>query len=867
MKRTKKPLAILMSIVLLLCAMPLMQASADSDPAYYESGPWEYTLENGEATITWFSPGEDLFGKVSVPSNLGGYPVTGIEWISCYGSEIDLYIPASITRLTGDPYDRHFGGGIVSIIVDENNPAFASVDGVLFNKDKTELIRFPQESEKTSYTIPDSVTTVGCRAFYNCWNLSNISIPDSVTDIYKGAFSSCGITTAIIPESVAKIEDSTFYYCYDLTSVTIPNSVTTIGDSAFDSCESLTTIVLPDSITSIGDYAFEGCSELTHITLPDSLQSIGEYAFAFCDSIESIILPKNVKAIGDYAFYSCDNLSKITVDESNIYFSNDECGVLFNNDKTCLIFCPCDIETYTIPDGVTEICNSAFAGCEKLTNVTIPDGVITIGESAFYYCPELTSIKMPDTLATISDLAFGYCKNLTNISIPDSVTTIGDYAFEGCHSITSITIPDSIASMGVFVFNYCNSLTNINFPNNITEINKGMFADCNSLTNISLPEGIASIGVAAFENCDKLAKVTLPNSIKTIEPYAFSYTGIEEIYIPSSIEAIDYNAFNYSDLEDIYFEGSRTQWNNAITAMYPDDYYYDYEDLFLDSVNVHFNHTLEPASGSCGQNASWDYNGMGTLTISGSGAMPSYPQGQGAPWNSLGYDIETLVIEEGITKLDGFYNLENIETLILPESLKYIESCTFGWSNHSVSNGQNMLPKTIIYKGMPTQWKMIERGSHDDSDYCWCYSFYNIIYIDNENFKIDNLDIIVDSSTTVKYGETAYLYADIPMVETDYNTNYFLPVGTQLSWYGENNGYFNGYSYNGEEYRLSMTSENSGTTTVTVCLEDEEGYTIYNDDGEPIEASIELTSKAGIFERISYFFKNLFNLMFSWLMF
>lgn len=866
MKRTKKPLAVLMSIVLLLCAIPLMQASADSE--YYESGPWKYTVEDGEATIDGFYPEDDLFGKVSVPSTLGGYPVTGIEWISCYDGEIDLYIPEGVTRLAGDPYDSHFGGGIVSITVDENNPAFSSEDGVLFNKDKTELICFPQESEKTSYTIPDSVTAIGYQAFYDCWNLSNISIPDSVTDIKRCAFSCCGIKNAVIPDGVTKIEASVFHYCYKLTSVTIPDSVTEIGDSAFNCCESLTTIELPDSIISIGDYAFESCGKLAHITLPDSLQSIGKYAFAWCNGNENITLPENVKAIGDFAFYSCDELAKITVDESNAYFSNDEYGILFNKDKTSLVFCPCDFETYTIPNGVTEICNSAFAGCEKLTNVIIPDSVTAIGESAFYYCPELNSIKMPDTLATIGDLAFYYCENLTNITIPDSVTTIGDYAFESCHSITSITIPDSVTSMGVFVFNYCSSLTNINFPNNITEINKGMFAYCDSLTNISLPEGIASIGAAAFEDCDKLEKITLPDSIKIIEPFAFGWTGIEEIYIPAGIEAIDYNAFNCSDLEDIYFEGSRAQWNNTVTAMFPDDYYYDYEDLFLDSVNIHFNYSLEPASGSCGANATWDYNGMGTLTISGSGAMASYPSGQGAPWNEFADNIQVVEIEEGITKIDGFHELGYLETIILPESLKYIEPSAFSWGYYGEI-------KEVIYKGMPEQWENIEIGICETDacyDLCQCYDFdQQIIHIDNEDFKIDSLEILVggdkfwNGSTTVKYGETVRLSTDIPTTCNDYFIFYnpFLPVGTQLNWYGNNGSCFDWFSYSDENYSLELTSIANGTETITVCLEDEDGYTIYNDDGDPIEASIELTSKAGIFEIIAYMFRSFFDMLIS----
>ena len=127
----------------------------------------------------------------------------------------------------------------------------------------------------------------------------------------------------------------------------------------------------------------------------------------------------------------------------------------------------------------------------------------------------------------------------------------------------------------------------------------------------------------------------------------------------------------------------------------------------------------------------------------------------------------------------------------------------------------------------------------------------------------------------MKYGETAYLYADIPIInsyyipeirhDTLYYVNYFLPVDTQLSWYVDSGEYFSGDIF--EEYACSMTSKISGTEILTVCLEDEDGWTIYNDDGDPIEASIELTSKAGIFEILAYIFRSIFEMILSFFMF
>ncbi len=271
----------------------------------------------------------------------------------------------------------------------------------------------------TSYTIPDTVTTIGELAFYNCTSLTSITIPDSVTTIGEGAF----------------------YNCTSLTSVTIGNSVTTIGDFAFEECESLTSVIIGDGVTSIGRYAFVYCESLTSVTIGDSVTTIGDSAFAYCISLTSITIPDSVTTIGEWAFYNCDSLTSITIPD----------GVTTIGDYA---FCSCNsLTSITIPDGVTTIGDCAFCSCDSLTSITIPDGVTTIGDSAFIFCTSLTSITIPDGVTTIGDSAFEYCDSLTSITIPDSVTTIGDYAFHGCDSLISVyckpTIPPTMVLSSV----------------------------------------------------------------------------------------------------------------------------------------------------------------------------------------------------------------------------------------------------------------------------------------------------------------------------------------------------------------------------------------------------------------------------------
>ncbi|MBR4032823.1 MAG: leucine-rich repeat domain-containing protein [Clostridia bacterium] len=153
---------------------------------------------------------------------------------------------------------------LTSITVDENNEYYKSIDGNLYSKDGTTLIQYAIGKTATSFTIPDSVTSIGDYAFYDCSCLTSITIPDSVTIIGDYAFTCCDVLERIvIPDSVTSIGVEAFADCSSLTSITIPDSVTSIDDGAFSWCTSLTSIIIPDSVTSIGEFAFFGCSFTT----------------------------------------------------------------------------------------------------------------------------------------------------------------------------------------------------------------------------------------------------------------------------------------------------------------------------------------------------------------------------------------------------------------------------------------------------------------------------------------------------------------------------------------------------------------------------------------------------------------------------
>ena len=167
-------------------------------------------------------------------------------------------------------------------------------------------------SALTSVSIPDSVITIGDRAFYECRSLTSVTIPEGVISIGMYAFAGCSALTSItIPNSVISIGDWAFAHCSALTSFTIPDSVTAIGDGIFCGCRSLASVTIPGSVTCICKDAFARCSALTSITIPDSVTTIGDRAFGDCRSLTSVTIPDSVTSLSDGAFSGCTGLSSV----------------------------------------------------------------------------------------------------------------------------------------------------------------------------------------------------------------------------------------------------------------------------------------------------------------------------------------------------------------------------------------------------------------------------------------------------------------------------------------------------------------------------------------------------------------------------
>ncbi len=659
----------------------------------------------------------------------------------------------------------------------------------------------------TSVKIEEGITNVGRYALYNCTNLTTFTLANTVTSIGNNAFRATGLTGVVnIPASVISIGEYAFSNCTGITKLNIAGSasigqyafsgcigltsiagsdiskVTSIGNYAFQNCTGLTSVVIPSYVTSIGNYAFNGCTEITtlrfeyrmgsgtHIIdrLPiHNLTTIGDYAFDGCSNLLGdftieqnplegpiitylgLAIPYSVQTIGDYAFRNCTSITELNfIDNARRPLSQLTSIGDYAFSGCTGIMGDLDLSRTRL----TEIGYHAFNGCRFGTERKI--GQITLRQPG--------TVKLPATLLTIGNFAF-YETNIGTINFPEALTSIGQYAFAetGLRSVNLAKTNISSYGIGNGAFNNCTNLSSLQLPvnENYTEIKSYIFKGCTSLEEVIIPNNITDIGTESFYGCTALERVVLPNNLDYslgIHNLAFGRCpNIKEVYatrVPTSDE--------YSSFINTLASYSESAWNNyqqesgAFTVNTPIDNgnavlyipkgataaytYRTGSGQYPNEWEKQFPVMIEGIySGQCGDNAYYvgndasyyyhsetqtTYKSKHKLLITGYGDMYDYDETY-APWMNYSH-VDTLNISNDITSIgnEAFYG-SYIDVVIGGSGITHVGDYGFA-SNYfpTISIADNAYIGNYAFQNCT-------RLEYDDfianASYIGDYAFYN----------------------------------------------------------------------------------------------------------------------------------------------
>ena len=341
-----------------------------------------------------------------------------------------ITIPASVESLRDVDFMRCTS--LESINVDSANKNLVSVNGVLFNKDKTVLIQCP--AKKTSVTIPATVRAFSYYAFGDCADIKTLNIPASVEDI--GNLMNCKSLESITVDSNNKNYSSVSGILYNKKKteliicprnksgkVVIPDTVEEIQWHAFGNCKKITDVKLPARLKRVEYGAFNDCTAMKIDKMPNNLTSVAYKAFGNCTNLKSADMPKTLNYLDPFAFDGCTNLTAINIDSENKTYQSQD-GVVYTNNKSATYACPNGKTSVSLPGGVKTIGRCSFSGCKKLKALVIPSGVVSVGQYAFDRCSSVKSVALPNTVESLGMFSFFDCRSLEQITVPKEVKSI-----------------------------------------------------------------------------------------------------------------------------------------------------------------------------------------------------------------------------------------------------------------------------------------------------------------------------------------------------------------------------------------------------------------------------------------------------------
>ena len=537
--------------------------------SFEQMPPWWYDYENSIGPFV-----------VTLPEEIDGYEVValGPNFISdiwYFDGGIDtIVLPKTLKQIDPGAFEGTWGD--FTLQVNAGNPYFICENGMLMNRDRTELVFCTYDVVRDAngeVLLPDTIERIDRGA---CGNCGICVIPPSVTEIEEGAFSyastmgtyHCSVRLSAPEASGAfRLENDMLLGADGTLVITInntkqnalrfPEGVTRIGYAAGTRL-SASLLVFPSSLRSIGEDAFFNCASIENLSFGEGLLEIEDRAF--CNGcrapIQEILLPDSVERIGSAAFAVSSNLMRVQLPSNLQYLGSGAFDSDFSLPELVLPYSiksmeglPCDfdpLEQKTVIRGLPTagmvLENGLLMNAERTelrgvipSDWSISNGTLTLPEglqaiSCWYLTTgapdDLEEVILPDSLVEIGDYACAYFPNTDFLSLRGSIQKIGDHAFFEA-KMDVLILEDGISQVGTAAFSSCRTLNTVQLPGSLRMIPNYTFANCLSLSKVVIAEGVEQIGYAAFQGCGSLTEVHIPASVTRIDDFAFFECGLD----------------------------------------------------------------------------------------------------------------------------------------------------------------------------------------------------------------------------------------------------------------------------------------------------------------------------------------------------
>ncbi|MBQ8764294.1 MAG: leucine-rich repeat protein [Clostridia bacterium] len=547
------------------------EGNSDKSGVYYHSKYTYYILEDGTVEIKKHRAFSDTY--VKIPETIYGRPVVGLlgvftttdnltgvtipdtvkylkydtfsgcsklksvdipDSVEYIGSSVfrnctaleTLNIGKSVEYIDDNAFRDEKGLGLKEITVDPENQYFSSENGVLYNKDKTVLIKYPTSNERKVFEIPEGVETIGDDSFKNCKSIRKVILPTTTKTIENGAFTSAtnldevvlneglttvlggfggsGIRTIRFPESVTKVSGLA---STKLRYIVVPEGVTKMPH-LFD-CKYLVSLYIPDSVLEFDHQDFDYTNVLTDIYYGGTKEEFENIIRCDCNpsSPELCRQPEKFATIHYNHTHTLDRyyvVKAATPDSKGVADHACVCGYSVREEYE-----------YEPNSKIQGFCGHGLTwdfdfatGALKISGYGDVWDYWDITEFPWYGIKDLIkSVELPEGITSISGYAFENCSNLSELIIPKNLISIGEYAFSGCTGLVDLSLGKKLQTIGDYAFNDCTSIEKVDLHENITSIGENTFKGCSGMKKFYVGKNIKKFDLKILEDFIALEKL------------------------------------------------------------------------------------------------------------------------------------------------------------------------------------------------------------------------------------------------------------------------------------------------------------------------------------------------------------------------